>query len=197
MNYLLSRLPMDEKGVAKTRKTVCLFFRELLVAIIVAAAIILLNKFLQWEFKSTKMYIVYGVGGGIWLILFLQNFTKYISTAMLVTTHKFMYKEDLVTINVLDTQLSNIDAVEVEYKTPLQRLFNYGHITISTRNTKHTFKNISKPDIFSARLNKQAALAADSRIRRVHVSFGLASNMKAPVRKAPNAKAKAPVKKVS
>lgn len=197
MNYLLSRLPLEEKGVAKTRKTICLFFREILVAILIAAVIIVLHKFLKWEFASTNMYIVYGVGGGIWLLLFLQNFTKYISTAMLVTTHKFMYKEDLITINVLDTQLSNIDAIEVEYKTPLQRLFNYGHITISTRNTKHTFKNISKPDIFSARLNKQAALAADSRIRRVHVSFGLASNMKAPVKKPANVKAKQPVKKVS
>ncbi|MEG2453482.1 MAG: hypothetical protein RSB20_01305, partial [Clostridia bacterium] len=132
MNYLLSHLTANERPIAKTRKSACIFLREVLVLIILGGVIAGFFFGMKWPLASKEMYMVYGGCGLVFLVFLSLNIASFISTALLVTTHKFMYKEDIVAIKVFDTQLQNIDAIEVDYKTIFHRMFNYGHITIST-----------------------------------------------------------------
>jgi Bacterial membrane flanked domain. len=205
MNYLLEHLPKGERPIAKTRKSLCIFIRDIFFLLVIAGGA---AATYFWLHVPPDNIIFLGCVGGlllIWLCLLGANVVKFMSSALLVTTHKFMYKEDLISIKLFDSQLANIDSVEVEYKTVFHRLFNYGQLVISTHATKHTFNNIAKPDLFSARLNKQASRVADSRIRRVHVTFGVGPSSQpspanrlcnmAPVKAPPGKKVKQPVSK--
>lgn len=194
MNYLVNHLPSGEKVVATTRKSAFVFVREFFILIILGGIIAGFLYGLKWD--AGKMLYVYISCGVIFLIFFINNLIKFVSTALLVSTNKFLFKKDLVSITFFQTQLQNIDGIEVKYKTPLQRLFNAGSITVLTRNAKYELKYIKKPDIFAARLNKQASNVAGHRI-----TFGIGPqrmpNSMAIVKKSPDVVAKKVKKKTA
>lgn len=199
MNYLINHLPSGEKVVATARKSLFIFLRELLIALLIGGVIGGFYYGLHWQFD--KMLYVY-IGCGIILVLFfINNFIKIVSTALLVSTSKFLFKKDLITITVFQTQLQNIDGIEVKYKTPLHRLFNAGNVSVLTRNARYELKNISQPDIFASRLNKQASIVADNKIRKVDITFGIGQgNGLQPItviRKSPEIVAKKPKRKAN
>ncbi|UKI14659.1 MAG: hypothetical protein L6V85_01085 [Clostridiales bacterium] len=137
MNYLASHLPKGEKIYAKTHKSVFIFMRDVLIAVLLFG----ITVGVQLGFKvDTKIMIwVYIVCAVVVVFCLCDSAVRYASTLLVVTTHKFMYKEDIITIKVFDTQLQNIDSVEVDYKTPLRRALNIGDLTLRTRNSVHVF----------------------------------------------------------
>lgn len=164
MNYLASHLPKGEKIYAKTHKSVFIFMRDVLIAVLLFGIAV----GVQIGFKvDTKIMIwVYIVCAVVVVFCLCDSAVRYASTLLVVTTHKFMYKEDIITIKVFDTQLQNIDSVEVDYKTPLRRALNIGDLTLRTRNSVHVFRNLSRPDRFSAVLNKRASDVQEGRIAK-------------------------------
>lgn len=171
MDYLQNHLPKGEKIIARTRKSAFIFVRELLIAVVLVG--IILGLQLGLEIEQKIMYIVYGVAGLIFLLFLCNNLIKFASTLLVVTTHKFMVKEDIITIKVFDTQLTNIDGIEVEYRTPLRRALGVGNIKVNTRSSVHEYRNVARPDRFTAVLNKQCSDIGDRRANKVHVTFGI------------------------
>lgn len=171
MNYLASHLPKGEKVYAKTHKSAFIFMRDVLIAVLLAGIALGVHFGLNVDMKI--MIWVYVAVGVVVLFCVCDSAIRYASTLLVVTTHKFMFKEDIITIKVFDTQLQNIDSVEVDYKTPLRRALNVGNITIRTRNSVRTFTNIARPDRFSAVLNKRASDVQDSRKAKVRITFGI------------------------
>lgn len=171
MDYLQNHLPKGEKILARTKKSAFIFMREVLIAVVLTG--IILGLQLGAKIEQKYMYFAYAAAGVILLLFLCSSLVKYASTILVVTTHKFMVKEDIITIKVFDTQLSNIDGIEVEYRTPLRRALSVGNIKINTRNTVHEYTNVSHPDRFTAVLNKQCSEVADSRLRKVRITFGI------------------------
>lgn len=175
MDYLLKRLPKGEKVLAKTRKTPLIFLRELLFAVILGGTI----AGIQIGFKISQdiMNWVY-VGAAAFLMLTgLQSLIKF-SSVLVVTTNKFMYKKYVIIIKVFDTMLYNVDGVEVRYPDPVRRLLNVGHLVLRTRNSEYVIKNLARPDMFAAKLDKQASLRGSN--NNLHISFGVAGAKAAP-----------------
>lgn len=171
MNYLASHLPKGEKLYAKTHKSAFIFMRDVLIAVVLFGIAVGIhmgvkveNRIMLWVYIACAVVVLFCVAG---------TSVRYASTLLIVTTHKFMYKEDIITIKVFDTQLQNIDSIEVSYRTPLRRALNVGDITVRTRNSVQTFKNLSRPDRFSAVLNKRASDVQEGRIARARVSFAI------------------------
>lgn len=171
MDYLQNHLPKGEKIITRTRKSAFIFAREVFIAALLVG--IILGLQLGAKIDQKYMYIAYGIAGFILLIFLCNNLIKFASTVLVVTTHKFMVKEDLITIKVFDTQLANIDGIEVEFRTPLRRALGVGDIKVSTRNSVHEYRNVARPDKFTAVLNKQCADIGDRRVNKVHVTFGI------------------------
>ena len=117
MNYLASHLPKGEKIYAKTHKSVFIFMRDVLIAVLLFG--IAVGVQLGFKVDTKIMIWVYIVCAVVVVFCLCDSAVRYASTLLVVTTHKFMYKEDIITIKVFDTQLQNIDSVEVDYKTPL------------------------------------------------------------------------------
>ncbi|MDY5658463.1 MAG: hypothetical protein SPF14_05210, partial [Eubacteriales bacterium] len=57
--------------------------------------------------------------------------------------------------------------------TPLRRALNIGDLTLRTRNSVHVFTNLSRPDRFSAVLNKRASDVQEGRIAKTCISFAI------------------------
>jgi len=171
MNYLASHLPKGEKIYAKTHKSAIIFMRDVLIAILLFG--IAVGVHLGFKIDTKIMLWVYIACGVVVIFCLCDSAVRYASTLLAVTTHKFMFKEDIITIKVFDTQLQNIDSIEVDYKTPLRRALNVGDITVRTRNSVHVFRNISRPDRFSAVLNKRASDVQEGRIARTRITFAI------------------------
>lgn len=171
MNYLASHLPKGEKIYAKTHKSAFIFMRDVLIAVLLFG--IAVGVQLGFKVDTKIMIWVYIVCAVVVTFCLCDSAVRYASTLLVVTTHKFMYKEDIITIKVFDTQLQNIDSVEVDYKTPLRRALNIGDLTLRTRNSVHVFTNLSRPDRFSAVLNKRASDVQEGRIAKTCISFAI------------------------
>lgn len=171
MDYFENHLPKGEEIKARTRKSLLIFMREIFIGALLAGIIVGLQ--LGAKISQDIMLWIYVAAGIIELLFISHSLIKYSSTVLVVTNQKFMFKEDIVTIRVFDTLLQNIDGVEIEYKTPLRRAMNVGNIIIRTKSSEHIFRNISRPDIFTAVLNKQAAALQSGRSGTVRIAFGL------------------------
>ena len=111
MNYLASHLPKGEKIYAKTHKSAFIFMRDVLIAVLLFG--IAVGVQLGFKVDTKIMIWVYIVCAVVVVFCLCDSAVRYASTLLVVTTHKFMYKEDIITIKVFDTQLQNIDSVEV------------------------------------------------------------------------------------
>lgn len=173
MDYFSGHLTAGEKIIGRTRKSVYVMSRDLLLALVLAGAIAGLYLGLHLS-VSTLRWIVLGAAL-LLLLTVLNSYVKIATTILVITTRRFMTKQNLVTIKVSETLLDNIDDVEVEYRGPIRRMMNVGDIVVRTKSTERKYKNIARPDIFASVLNGQAARLKDGRQGTVKVSFGVES----------------------
>lgn len=171
MGYIENHLPQNERIIAKARKSPVILMRELLVLLLCGGFIALFLLYFHWNMDKLIWVII--ACAAVFLLFFLNSLFKIISLQLMVTANRFVSRENIIAVKAFETHLANIDGVEVKYNI-FGRIFNMGNIEIITHSTRHTFKNIGRPDQFAALLNKQITTVAKMRKPKpVQVSFGL------------------------
>ena len=79
---------------------------------------------------------------------------KAISTDIAVTNRRFTSKENIIKVNNKESSLSRIDDTQLRADSVLQRIFNYGDISIQTLGGEpYDFKDVARPTLLKEAIN--------------------------------------------
>jgi membrane protein YdbS with pleckstrin-like domain len=88
------------------------------------------------------------------VILFIIELIRIKSTELVLTQTKVIGKLGFIKISLQDSQLSNIDNIQINFSF-FGRLFNYGDLMIESRSDSFRYRNIAKPLAFRQLINEQ------------------------------------------
>jgi hypothetical protein len=88
------------------------------------------------------------------LLFFVIELIRIKSTELVLTETKVIGKLGFIRISLQDSQLSNIDNIQINFSF-FGRLFNYGDLMIESRSDSFRYKSIARPLAFRQLINEQ------------------------------------------
>lgn len=160
MSYLDRHLNSNEKSLAKANKTAWIFARELVFALITAAAYFLLQRFVP-DYPAVATYVTIGLAA-VTVLLLIHHIFEFVSTSIMLTNKKLCSTQGVISISTMDVMLKNIDCLQVKFSV-LGRLLGYGTLIVVTDSKEFVYKKISKPQKFTKKINRQIVRATKIR----------------------------------
>ena len=162
MSFIKKKLAKPSEVIQTSRMTKWLFFNE---AVYMAIAVMItiigftwksnVNREIDFGFVTLPLLAIAGIVAIVLvLVLCIFEWIPYITTELALTNARVIGKRGWIAIQVLDTQLQNVDNIQVRF-TILGRLFNYGDLVVETRSDKHCYKRIGAPLKFQRAVNSR------------------------------------------
>lgn len=101
-----------------------------------------------------------------WLLFpLLSALSRRLSTELAVTTHRVIGKKGLLRRDAKDSMLDKVQNVTINQGV-WGRIFNYGHVTVTTAGESITFSGIAKPGVFKAAVISQMEVYSQMRMQQ-------------------------------
>jgi uncharacterized membrane protein YdbT with pleckstrin-like domain len=160
MSFIKKKLAKPSEVVQTARMTKWIFFNEaVLMGLAIAVTIFgfmwksSVNRSINMGFTSMPIFGIIGIVAILLvLVLVVYEWIPYITTELALTNSRVIGKRGWIAIKVLDTQISNVDNIQVKFSI-LGRIFNFGDLVVETRSDKHCFKRIGAPLKFQRAVN--------------------------------------------
>jgi len=154
---------VQKNDVLKMARLTKLVFLDQIIALIISIGLMITGFALEWV-ANPGWYIgpmflrlwgiIFFFVSIIALIWFFVELVRYLSIELALTSFRIIGKKGVIAIDILDSQLVNIDSIKVQF-TILGRILGYGSLTVITRNKDYQYRRISRPMAFQRAVNER------------------------------------------
>lgn len=152
MSQVEKNLMAGEQVVYKAKIHWCVYSKAI-IALVIGLVIIALG--MSFGDKLREYTVIFGVVVlAFSAILFLGDYTQVKSCEYVVTNKRLILKKGVLKLDVIELMLTKVDSVRVS-QTVAGRMFDYGTITVSTRDASNDFPLIKEPYAFRNAIGEQ------------------------------------------
>jgi membrane protein YdbS with pleckstrin-like domain len=152
MSQVEKNLMAGEQVVYKAKIHWCVYSKAI-IAFVIGLVVIALG--LSFADKMREYTIIFGVVILVLsAIIFFGDYARAKSYEYVVTNKRLILKKGILKLDVIELMLTKVDAVKVS-QTVAGRMFDYGTITVSTRDTSNDFPLIKEPHAFRNAIGEQ------------------------------------------